>query len=249
MKERYTEYALRNRYSKSDALQNWVAKRIVQNFIAEVKVIPASSSVLEFGCGLGRIAQVCTDLEFMHYAAVEPNSTLANEARASVPGILVDENYLPFISEKFVESFDLALSFHVLEHAPNPYEARDWVEAMATTLKPGGALLISGPDIRDYKNSFWDSDWSHGYPLTPARVSQILTDLGLHIICSTSIHFGSKRFIPRFVAKMFAFVLPTRIIDSITVKLFGRPLATGLKIALLWGVTFVVAQKSVESKS
>jgi hypothetical protein len=38
-------------------------------------------------------------------------------------------------------------------------------------------------------------------------------------------------------------MIPTRLVDMATVKAVGRPLASGLKVATLWGLAFVVARK------
>lgn len=244
MSEIYREYADRNRYSKSEVLQNWVAGRIVKNFLNQTQLQPPESSLLEIGSGLGRVAKKASELGFAKYSAIEPNSILAAETRkASGSGSIVVEEYLPAIPNGFESSFDMVMSFHVLEHAPDQNSAREWVQSMERMVKPGGYILISGPDIRDYKSSFWDSDWSHGYPLTPGRVSQIYADLGLELVFATSLHFGSYRLLPRIIAHTLSAIIPTRVIDSACVKLFGRPLASGTQIALIWGITFVVAKK------
>jgi SAM-dependent methyltransferase len=244
MSSRYSEYAQRNRYSRSEGVQNWVAGKIVQNFLLQTGSIPSESSLLEIGAGLGRIAKTCLGMRFKSYSAIEPNPILASETRRATDfKANVVEEYLPKVPSGFEENFDLVLSFHVLEHAPDPYAAHEWVQAMLQMLKPGGYLLVSGPDIRDYKSSFWDSDWSHGYPLTPARVAQIYADLGLEIICVTSLHFGRVGTFSRVSAHLLSAIIPTRLVDAICVKVVGRPLATGVKIALLWGITFVVAKK------
>jgi SAM-dependent methyltransferase len=241
--ERYSEYVTRNNWKKSEYLQSWIAGKIVQNFLEIVVVSPKDVSILEIGSGLGRIAKVCKALDFDRYAAIEPNPNLARQTRIMAPqSSKVIETYLPVVPEEFVGAFDLVMSFHVLEHAPDAYMARDWIQSMNQMTKNGGFLLISGPDIRDYKEQFWDSDWSHGFALTPNRVTQIFKDLEIEVVYAGTLHFGSRKALPRFMARIISRLIPTRIGDSITNKIFGRPLATGIKIALLWGITFVVGK-------
>jgi 2-polyprenyl-3-methyl-5-hydroxy-6-metoxy-1,4-benzoquinol methylase len=243
MESRYNEFADRKQYAKAIKLQYWFANRIIANFLLQAKVNPTSISMLEIGSGLGKIAKVSKEQGFKKYTAIEPNQILAEETRKAYgEGALVAESYLPDIPEGFENEFDLVLSFHVLEHAPDPYAAREWVEAMKNMVKPGGYILVSGPDIRDYKSSFWDTDWSHGYPLTPKRVEQIFRDLQIQTVCATTLHFGKTGSLSRILAHTFSVLLPTRILDSLTNKIVGRPLATGLKVTLLWGTTFVVGK-------
>jgi hypothetical protein len=118
---------------------------------------------------------------------------------------------------------------------------------MIRVTTPGGYILVATPDIRDYKEFFWDSDWSHGYPTTPARITQIFNDLKVDVRFSGSMHFGSTTSFAAFFAHAISFLIPTRLVDFFTKKLVSRPLASGLKIALLWGLTIVIVQKKKET--
>jgi hypothetical protein len=118
---------------------------------------------------------------------------------------------------------------------------------MIRVTKPGGYILVATPDIRDYGKYFYDSDWSHGYPTTPARVTQIFNDLKVRVKFSGSMHLGSTTVIAAVVAHFISFFIPTRLVNFVTMRLVKRPLASGIKIALLWGTVIVVAQKPEES--
>jgi hypothetical protein len=134
-------------------------------------------------------------------------------------------------------------SYHVLEHAPTYHAAREWCAEMMRVTRPGGSILIAAPDIRDYGTYFWDGDWSHGWPTTPRRVSQILRDLDLEVVVETSMHLGGLGPLRALGAHVASAMIPTRLVDMATVKAVGRPLASGLKVATLWGLAFVVARK------
>ena len=175
------------------------------------------------------------------YLGIEPNPKLAKFSRTL--GFEVLEQELPSLSKNFDNKFDRVLSLHVIEHAPTYLDARSWIAEMVRVTKPGGYVLVAAPDIRDYGNYFYDSDWSHGYPTTPARISQIFNDLGVDLKYSGCMHLGSTLKIAAVLAQIINFVIPTRLIDYITSLIVKRPLATGLKIALIWGLTIVVAQK------
>lgn len=238
----YDEYTERNKFAASESLQQWISGRIVSNFIKFAGIQPSETKILEIGSGLGRIAKECINLNFEKYAAIEPTSTLADATRGLSSEIVVYENYLPNTPTSIRGKFDAVISFHVLEHAPDQYAAREWVKSMTETLSDDGVILISGPDIRDYGTVFWDSDWSHGYPLTPRRVKQIFDDLGIQTLKCTSLHFGSASLWARTFAQILRFVIPFRLLDSFFNRMIGRPIASGAGIALIYGVTFVVGK-------
>ena len=155
---------------------------------------------------------------------------------------------LPDLPERLQRGFDAVMTLHVLEHAPDPYAARSWLASMADCLRPaavgvpGGALLIASPDLREYKSAFWESDWSHGWPTTPARIADLMPDVGLEPLVVSDMRFGSLAPWTLPVGRLASAVLPTRPLDAVSRRAFGRPVATGLKIATLWGLSFVVGR-------
>jgi hypothetical protein len=102
---------------------------------------------------------------------------------------------------------------------------------------------VASPDVRDFKMSFWDLDWSHAFPTTTNNLSQIMTDLGLTVICAKRFRLGTVRALLSSLGFVLSLLLPTRLLDAISRKFVGRDLATGFQTTALWGVAFVVAQK------
>ena len=242
MEIRYNEFGEREIHSLGSKLKNWYLRRIFQILLAETNGDVADTSILELGSGRGDVAQLCKNLGFKKYSAIEPNASLAKATRSAYgDGCDVMESYLPAVPAGFEKQFDVVFSLHVLEHAPDPYSAHDWVKAMKAMVKPGGFIVVAGPDFRDYMH-FWDSDWSHGYPLTPNRVVQIFRDQEISVVSSSSLHLGRTNGAWGVVAKFLSVCLPTRPLDAITHKLFGTPMMTGFKIPLLWGTTFVIGK-------
>ena len=243
MKEHYDEYFNRVQWKPSENLHNWMASRIIAEFNKYLNI--QGKSILEIGTGTGRLANVLQGFEGVLYKGVEPNSKLAKFSRSL--GYDVLEQQLPNLSKNFQNKFDGVITLHVLEHAPTYLDARRWLEEMIRVTKPGGYILVAAPDIRDYGKYFYDSDWSHGYPTTPARVTQIFNDLKVRVKFSGSMHLGSTTVLAAVVAHFISFVIPTRLVNFVTMRLVKRPLASGIKIALLWGLVIVVAQKPEES--
>lgn len=243
--EHYDEYLQRVNWKPSEPLHNWTAARIVENFTSKTGHLVDWSSpelqLVEIGTGTGRIAKVIRDTKLCNYRGVEPNPKIAQHARAL--GFDISEESLPNLQESWRAKFDATISLHVLEHAPTYLDAREWLKEMKRITKEGGVILVAAPDIRDYGNYFWESDWSHGWPTTPQRVRQIMDDLDLKIIFEGSLHLGSTSRVAAVFSHMIDLLLPTRTVDALTRLLVRRPLASGLKIATIWGLTFVVGQK------
>lgn len=239
----YDVYQKKVTWDFSEPLHLWLARRIVKNFQDIVDLNESESRVLEIGSGTGRLARVFLDQGWKSYSAIEPTTTLANATRALNQEISVYENYLPDIPEELFGSKDLVVSLHVIEHADGPYAARQWLDSMVKCLSPGGYLLIACPDIRDWKNAFWYSDWSHGWPSTPQRVVDLGADLDLELVHAGDLYIGSRKALMMLAARAISMLIPVRIGDWIGMKLVGRPIASGIKQALLWGLTFVILRK------
>lgn len=241
----YDTYKDKVSWDYSEGLHSWIAKRVINNFVKKSNILPKNSKVLEIGSGTGRLAKVFLSQNWKSYEAIEPTKSLASATRALDPSIIVHETYLPEIPASLVRSKDCVVSMHVLEHASGPYAAREWLESMTSCLVPGGYLLVACPDIRDYKNAFWYSDWSHGWPSTPQRVVDMAKDLELRTVYAGDLYFGSLGLLPMLLAKSTGWLIPTRLGDWVGMRLVDRPLASGIKQALFWGLTFVVLRSEV----
>lgn len=235
----YDHYATKADWDRSENLHRWNARRLLHHLAATTGLDPAASTLLEVGTGTGRIASAASG--WRHYEGVEPTTTLRELTRERY-GVTVHDAALPDLPAN-LRGFDAAVALHVLEHAPDPYAARDWLAAMGDTVRPGGFVLIASPDIRDYRACFWESDWSHGWPTTPYRIADLMNDVGLRPVVVRSMRLGSLS--PWNMAGLLAGgLIPTRPVDALSRRYVGRPLATGAKIAALWGLTFVVGQSA-----
>lgn len=238
----YNEYVSRATWQPSEGLHHWLSRRLLTNFADVAGLVPGATRILEIGTGTGRTGHEALRLGFAEYVGVEPTTALAEAARSRYSLSIIEES-LPTLTSIDDGAFDAVFSFHVLEHAPNYHAAREWCAEMVRVTRPGGSILIAAPDARDFGTYFWDSDWSHGWPTTPRRVSQVLRDLGLEVVRESSMHLGGLGALRALAAHLASAVIPTRLVDLATVRAVGRPLASGLKIAMLWGLVFVVARK------
>jgi SAM-dependent methyltransferase len=240
----YDEFLSRNSWKFGDPLQRWVSKRIAKEMIRVGNVVPAKSNILEVGSGAGNLAAEIRKIGFQSYTAIEPNAKLAERTRVIFPGSNVIEMSLPQVPQGLKNNFDVIVCVHVVEHALNGYEAREWLIAMKSLLKVGGKIFIISPDIKDFKAYFWEIDWSHCFPTSRENLKQIFNDINMKVLFSGNFRMGTAKPLVNFVGICLNYVFPTRILNSIGNVVFGRPLGTGLKAALIWASTFVVAEKN-----
>jgi SAM-dependent methyltransferase len=103
--------------------------------------IPAGATILDAGCGSGRIfryelAAGCRVVGVDIGADLRDNPNVADPVRGDV-------QRLPFADA----SFDAVLASHVMEHLPRPDEA---LAEVARVLKPGGRFLLLTPNRLHY---------------------------------------------------------------------------------------------------
>lgn len=104
----------------------------------------ARNALLEVGPGFGTFCEeVLSKGAFRRVVAVEPTPDLAAACRAR--GVEVVES--PVERAEFDEKFDVVCAFEVIEHLFSP---RQFVEACARLLTPGGVLLLTCPNGRGF---------------------------------------------------------------------------------------------------
>jgi SAM-dependent methyltransferase len=238
----YDEYLNRRNYAPSAFLHLWLNKKIILYFLKETGQDLKDLRVLEIGAGVGYSARVFEQMGARNYLGVEPTTALRNYVASM--GFSVHGDSLPNLISVDKDSQDLIFSLHVLEHAPNYIEARDWVKEMLRVAAPKSFLVICAPDIRSWRDHFWNADWSHGWPTTPDRIVQVATDLGASKIVAKSFYLGHPGFHFQALAKILLLIIPVKLIDWVSLKLIGRPLASGFRDAMLFGLSVVILQKN-----
>src|SRR5262249_3865034 len=113
----------------------------------------SSGKLLEVGCARGdflRVAGQCFDVD-----GVEPNAELARDAIAVAP------IYQGIIESCPNSGYDVAASFHVIEHTDSP---RRFLEAIAARVRPGGLVVIETPNIHSLPFRLLGSRWRQFIP-------------------------------------------------------------------------------------
>jgi len=146
---------------------------------------PENKSFLEIGYGKGIFAKILIKLiPTISYTGIEPNRSLAKIGIKN--GFKILNTKIPPVPKKFYNKFDFVYMSHVLEHFVNHEVVLKVLSELRKTLKKNGKLIIFYPDFLDYKDDYFDGDYSHEYILTKRRVKQILIDCSFKIIKSTS---------------------------------------------------------------
>lgn len=120
------------------------ARTEIEPLLSQQNGVPRRA--LEIGCSEGHTLEWLKKAGYCNWVAgVEPYAELRTSIGAIDEFFKIDiEQELPAIAPS---SLDLILCLDVLEHLINPWET---VRRIDSLLKPGGQLIISVPNIRNY---------------------------------------------------------------------------------------------------
>lgn len=114
--------------------------------------------VLEIGAGFGSFALFCQPRK--HYTGIEPDKLSFQiieerfkRAKVNNPVVVAKGEKLPFKKE----TFDLVVSFQVLEHVSDPFKI---INEIGRVLKKDGYLYLAFPNYR----SFWEPHYAIVFP-------------------------------------------------------------------------------------
>jgi SAM-dependent methyltransferase len=144
-------------------------------------VAPTLKNLLEIGPGWGELAEVCCSAGVQH-SSVEINHRRARSLiDRGLPAIIASVPPIPVRDQ----SFDAVVALNVLEHMPDLPAAIGFVREMIRAARPGGLICLNCPDLIASGSLFWDADYTHNFPTSLRRLSQMYRDLGLSIVDAT----------------------------------------------------------------
>ena len=245
----YDEFVSRTDWRPGQILAKWSARRILKIAITKTQLDLTSTQMLEIGVGRGWLAYEARKFGIKSFVGIEPNRALASICRANVPDVEVLEVSLPAIPDRLNESMDLVIACHVIEHAPNGYEARAWLSSIVGSVKKGGFVVVVCPDVRDFKHYFWDIDWSHSFPTTTSNLVQIFEDLECEIVLARQFRLGSVNSVVTSFGFFVNAIIPTRMIDFLGTVIFNKRLGRGLKAAMFWSCSYIIVRVPISTHS
>jgi 2-polyprenyl-3-methyl-5-hydroxy-6-metoxy-1,4-benzoquinol methylase len=134
-----------------------------------------SGKLLEVGCARGDFLRIAR--EYFTSFGVEPNPELAEEA------IKIAPVHQGLIETEPGSSYDVAASFHVIEHTPSP---KQFLAAIARRLRPRGLVVLETPDIDSLPFRILKSRWrqfipEHYYFFDESTMKKLLQDGGFKV--------------------------------------------------------------------
>jgi len=134
-----------------------------------------SGKLLEVGCARGEFLRIAR--EYFTSFGVEPNPELAEEA------IKIAPVHTGLIETEPGTYYDVAASFHVIEHTPSP---KQFLAAIAQRLRPRGLIVLETPDIDSIPYRIFKSRWrqfipEHYYFFDEQTMRKLLEDAGFKI--------------------------------------------------------------------
>jgi SAM-dependent methyltransferase len=146
-------------------------------FVSRYLTSNTSLRILEIGPGRGEFAAEFLQRGYQNYDVVEPNPTL--RAKIQALGVRHARDYLiPDLIEED-NSFDLIIICDVFEHLNDIREAKRFLSESMRVLAPSGLLFILSPDLMDWREDFYNCDFSHSNPTTVRRTLEMFQNEGL----------------------------------------------------------------------
>jgi SAM-dependent methyltransferase len=170
-KELETLYA--NRFDDADRAWKTVVWGILWRRVF-ARWVPAEATVLDLGAGY---------CEFINRAvarrriAVDLNPDTVRRAEPGVELRCVSADQLDFLADGEV---DVVFSSNFLEHLPSKAAVSAVIAEAMRVLKPGGRIILMGPNIRYLADQYWDY-FDHHVPLSHASICEGLSLHGLRV--------------------------------------------------------------------
>ena len=148
-------------------------KILVESFFQ--KYVPSTAAVLDLGCGFG---EFLNHVRCARRIGVDLNPEATKYLAQGVEFHAGDVCSLTMIPDA---SVDLVFSSNLMEHLPSKEAAERMMSESRRVLKPGGTLLLMGPNLRFLPGEYWDF-WDHKLPITDRSLAELLGSLDFKVV-------------------------------------------------------------------
>lgn len=159
---------------KSTGIGDWLTAHAIEQqyrFLSSHLPVEGKPEILEIGPGHGEFAARLMTAGYKNYDVVEPNDMLRE--KLDVMGVRRSSSYLiPNLGEAD-GSYDAIIVCDVFEHLNDTRDAQRFVGEARRVLRAGGILFILSPDLMDWKEDFYNCDFSHSHPTTVRRTHEM----------------------------------------------------------------------------
>jgi SAM-dependent methyltransferase len=162
----------RRRFESGAAYRKRVWQVLCRQFFSQL--IPANSNLLDVGCGWG---EFINQIEAKRKYAMDLNP----DARARLSGdvtFLHQDCSRPWPLED--GSLDVVFSSNFLEHLPSKQHIDATLAEAHRALRPGGQIILLGPNIRYLPGTYWDF-WDHHVAISDHSIAETLSLTGFRI--------------------------------------------------------------------
>ncbi|MFK7957291.1 MAG: class I SAM-dependent methyltransferase [Lysobacterales bacterium] len=127
--------------------------------------------VLDLGCGWGEFVN---NVDAAQKWAMDLNPDAAERLASDIHFVHQDCSDTWPLGDA---SLDTVFSSNFLEHLPDKPAIERTLDQIFRCLKPGGQLILLGPNMRYVPGEYWDF-WDHHVPLTDRSVAEVLAMRG-----------------------------------------------------------------------
>jgi SAM-dependent methyltransferase len=131
-------------------------------------------TVLDLGAGY---CEFINAMPARRRIVVDPNPDTARFAGPGVEVHTVPASDLSFLADADV---DVVFSSNFLEHLPDKQAVTQVITAAFRVLRPGGLIVLMGPNIRLVPGAYWDF-YDHHVPLSDRSVCELLGAIGFEV--------------------------------------------------------------------
>lgn len=163
-----------NRFDEADQAWKLQVWKILWQRVFSKEVAPGDT-LLDVGAGY---------CEFINSAvaarriAVDLNPDTAARAAPGVEVHQVPAQELAFLKDGEV---DVAFSSNFFEHLPSKALLTQVMQELHRVLKPGGKLIVMGPNVRLLPGTYWDY-YDHHLPLTDRSLGELASMTGFELV-------------------------------------------------------------------
>lgn len=141
--------------------------------------------ILEVGCAEGHLCSYLRMKRSIKYVGVEPSLDAEIAART------LDEVYASIEDIDKKARFDFILSFHTLEHIPDPFdELKKW----RNLLDENGMIILEVPNGAGHPDIVLDTNKEHVHFFTPSTITSLLESANFETINLSSGNFESPMY-------------------------------------------------------